>query len=409
MDLSMDREKLKALAAELAKDIKTEADLNALSRELLKLTVETALNAELTEHLGYEKHGDSKLGRGNARNGSTPKRLKGQHGDVEILTPRDREGSFEPQLVRKNQTRLTSMDDQILTLYAKGLSTREIVDTFKEMYDADVSPTLVSRVTDKVLEQITQWQSRPLDAIYPIVYLDCIVIKIRDNLRVINKSIYLALGVNLDGKKDLLGLWMSDNEGAKFWLSVLTELKSRGVQDILIACVDGLKGFPEAIAAEYPDTRIQLCIVHMVRNSLRYVSWKDYKAVTTDLKRIYQATTEDQALVELERFGQQWNATYPQISKSWTTHWVNLRTLFEYPPEIRKAIYTTNAIESLNSVIRSATKRRKLFPNDESAMKVIYLAISQAARKWTMPIQNWRLALNRFMIEFGERIQKFAH
>lgn len=409
MDLTMDREKLKALAAELAKDVKTEADLNALSRELLKLTVETALNAELTEHLGYEKHSDSKPARGNARNGTMSKRLKGQHGDVEILTPRDRDGSFEPQLVRKNQTRLTSMDDQILTLYAKGLSTREIVETFKEMYDADVSPTLISRVTDKVLEQITQWQSRPLDAIYPIVYLDCIVIKIRDNLRVINKSIYLALGVNMDGKKDLLGLWMSENEGAKFWLSVLTEIKTRGVQDILIACVDGLKGFPEAIAAEYPDTRIQLCIVHMVRNSLRYVSWKDYKAVTGDLKRIYQSTTEDHALAELDRFGQQWDATYPQISKSWTTNWVNLRTLFEYPPEIRKAIYTTNAIESLNSVIRSATKRRKLFPNDESAMKVIYLAISQAARKWTMPIQNWRLALNRFMIEFGERIQKFAH
>jgi len=409
MDLSMDREKLKALAAELAKDVKTEADLNALSRELLKLTVETALNAELTDHLGYDKHGDSKPARGNARNGSTPKRLKGQHGEVEIQTPRDRQGSFEPQLVRKNQTRLTSMDDQILTLYAKGLSTREIVETFKEMYDADVSPTLVSKVTDKVLEQITEWQARPLDSIYPIVYLDCIVIKIRDNMRVINKSIYLALGVNMDGKKDLLGLWMSENEGAKFWLSVLTELKSRGVQDILIACVDGLKGFPEAITAEYPETRIQLCIVHMVRNSLKYVSWKDYKAVTTDLKRIYQATTEDQALAELDRFGQQWDATYPQIIKSWTTHWVNLRTLFEYPPEIRKAIYTTNAIESLNSVIRSATKRRKLFPSDESARKVIYLAIAQASKKWTMPIQNWRSALNRFMIEFGERIQKFTH
>lgn len=409
MDLSMDREKLKALAAELAKDVKTEADLNALSRELFKLTVETALNAELTEHLGYEKHGDSKPARGNARNGTTPKRLKGQHGEVDILTPRDRAGSFEPQLVRKNQTRLTSMDDQILTLYAKGLSTREIVDTFKEMYDADVSPTLVSRVTEKVLEQVTQWQSRPLEAIYPIVYLDCIVIKIRDNLRVINKAIYLALGVNMDGKKDLLGLWMSENEGAKFWLSVLTELKNRGVQDILIACVDGLKGFPEAIAAEYPETRIQLCIVHMVRNSLKYVSWKDYKAVTADLKRIYQSSTEDQALAELERLGQQWNAMYPQIAKSWNTHWVNLRTLFDYPPEIRRAIYTTNAIESLNSVIRSATKRRKLFPNDDSAMKVIYLAISQAAKKWTMPIQNWRLALNRFMIEFGERIQKYAH
>jgi len=408
MDITMDRTKLKALANELAKDIKTEADLNMLSRELLKLTVETALNAELTEHLGYEKHGDSKPARGNARNGTTSKRIKGQHGEVEILTPRDRDGSFEPQLVRKNQTRLTSMDDQILTLYAKGLSTREIVETFKEMYDADVSATLISKVTDQVLQQITQWQARPLNAIDPIVYLDCIVIKIRDNLRVINKSIYLALGVNMEGKNELLGLWMSDNEGAKFWLSVLTELKNRGVQDILIACVDGLKGFPEAIAAAYPETRIQLCIVHMVRNSLKYVVWKDYKAVTADLKRIYQASTEEQALAELDRFSQQWSTNYPQIAKSWTTHWVNLGTLYEYPPEIRKAIYTTNAIESLNSAIRSATKRRKLFPSDESAMKVIYLAISQAAKKWTMPIQNWRLALNRFMIEFGERIQKYA-
>ena len=282
MDKIMDREKLKAMAKELAKDIKTEADLNALSRELLKLTVETALNAELTEHLGYEKHSDSKPGQGNTRNGTSAKKLKGQHGQVEIFTPRDREGSFEPQLLRKNQTRLTSMDDQILTLYAKGLSTREIVDAFKELYDADVSATLISRVTDRVLEQITQWQSRPLDAVYPIVYLDCIVVKIRDNLRVINKSIYLALGVNMDGKKDLLGLWMSENEGAKFWLSVLTELKNRGVQDILIACVDGLKGFPDAIAAAYPDTRIQLCIVHMVRNSLKYVSWKAHSRMKCD-------------------------------------------------------------------------------------------------------------------------------
>ena len=245
MDIVMDREKLQALARELAKDFMSEADLNILSRELLKLIVETALNAELTEHLGYEKHADTKPARGNARNGSTAKRHKGSHGEVDILTPRDRDGSFKPQLVRKNQTRLTTMDDQILTLYAKGLVTREIVQTFKEMYDADVSPTLISKVTDRVLEQITQWQSRPLD---PIVYLDCIVIKIRGNMCVINKAIYLALGVNMEGKKDLLGLWMSDNEGAKFWLSVLTELKNRGVQDILIACVDGLKGFPEAIA-----------------------------------------------------------------------------------------------------------------------------------------------------------------
>ena len=404
LDTTMDRTKLQALAQELAKDIKTEADLNALSRELLKLTVETALSAELTDHLGYEKHGNSRAARGNARNGSTPKLLKSQHGEVQIQTPRDRDGSFEPQLLRKNQTRLTQMDDQILTLYAKGLSTREIVDAFKEMYDADVSATLISKVTDRVIDQITSWQSRPLDAVYPIVYLDCIVIKIRDNMRVINKSIYLALGVNMDGHKDLLGLWMSDNEGAKFWVSVLSELKTRGVQDILIACVDGLKGFPDAIAVEYPQTRIQLCIVHMVRNSLKYVSWKDYKAVTADLKKIYQSATEDQALSELERFAQQWDGLYPQISKSWNTHWANLRTIYEYPPEIRKAIYTTNAVESLNSVIRSATKRRKVFPNDDSARKVVYLAIEQASRKWTMPIQNWKMALNRFVIEFGDRI-----
>lgn len=400
----MDRTQLKALAAELAKDIKTEADLNRLSQELMKLTVETALNAELTEHLGYEKHGDSRPALGNTRNGTSSKRLKSTHGEVEIATPRDRHGSFEPQLVRKHQARLTRMDDQILTLYAKGLSTREIVETFKEMYDADVSPALISKVTDSVLEQIVQWQARPLDAIYPVVYLDCIVIKIRDNMRVINKAIYLALGINMEGQKELLGLWMSENEGAKFWLSVLTELKNRGVQDILIACVDGLKGFPDAIAVEFPHTRIQLCIVHMVRHSLKYVSWKDYKPVTADLKRIYQSSTEEQALAELERFAQRWEGTYPQISKSWTTHWVNLRTLFEYPPEIRKVIYTTNAIESLNSVIRAATKCRKLFPTDDAALKVVYLAIEQASRKWTMPIRNWKMALNRFIIEFGDRI-----
>jgi len=400
----MDRTKLQALANELAKDIKTEADLNALSRELLKLTVETALSAELTEHLGYEKHGDSRPARGNARNGTTPKRLKSQHGDVEIETPRDREGTFEPQLLRKNQTRLTRMDDQILTLYAKGLSTREIVEAFKEMYDADVSATLISKVTDRVIEQVTAWQSRPLDTVYPIVYLDCIVLKIREGMRVINKAVYLALGVNMEGHKELLGLWLSENEGAKFWLSVLTELKNRGVKDILIACVDGLKGFPDAIAVEYPQTRVQLCIVHMVRNSLKYVSWKDYKAVTSELKQVYQASTEDQALVELERFGKAWDAQYPQITKSWTTNWANLRTLFEFPSDIRKAIYTTNAVESLNSVIRAATKRRKVFPTDESAKKVIYLAIEQAAKKWTMPIRNWKMALSRFEIEFGDRI-----
>ena len=400
----MDQERLKELAKEFAKDIKTQHDLNDFSKMLTKLTVETALNAELTEHLGYEKHQNSPEGTQNARNGTLKKKLKGSHGEIIIESPRDREGSFEPQLLPKHQSRLTQMDDQILTLYAKGLSTREIVDAFKEMYDADVSATLVSKVTERVLEQITSWQARPLDAVYPIVYLDCIVIKIRENQTVINKAIYLALGVNMDGHKDLLGLWISQNEGAKFWLSVLTELKARGVQDILIACVDGLKGFPEAIAAEFPQTRVQLCIVHMIRGSLKYVSWKDYKKVTADLREIYQATTEAQALKALEDFGVKWDSQYSQISKSWTNNWTNLRTIFDFPPEIRRAIYTTNAIESLNSVIRSATKRRKLFPNETSAMKVVYLAIMQASKKWTMSIQNWRAAMNRFEIEFGERL-----
>ena len=400
----MDQERLKELAKEFAKDIKTQHDLNDFSKMLTKLTVETALNAESTEHLGYEKHQNSPEGTQNARNGTLKKKLKGSHGEIIIESPRDREGSFEPQLLPKHQSRLTQMDDQILTLYAKGLSTREIVDAFKEMYDADVSATLVSKVTERVLEQITSWQARPLDAVYPIVYLDCIVIKIRENQTVINKAIYLALGVNMDGHKDLLGLWISQNEGAKFWLSVLTELKARGVQDILIACVDGLKGFPEAIAAEFPQTRVQLCIVHMIRGSLKYVSWKDYKKVTADLREIYQATTEAQALKALEDFGVKWDSQYSQISKSWTNNWTNLRTIFDFPPEIRRAIYTTNAIESLNSVIRSATKRRKLFPNETSAMKVVYLAIMQASKKWTMSIQNWRAAMNRFEIEFGERL-----
>lgn len=404
MDIAMNEEKLKELATELAKDIKSEKDLGALTQRLVKMTVETALNAELDDHLGYSKHDPAGRGSGNSRNGASRKRLKGQHGEVDIDAPRDRTGSFEPQFVRQGQTRLTQMDDQILALYAKGLSTRDIVDAFKEMYDADVSATLISKVTDRVIDEVIQWQSRPLDAVYPIVYLDCIVLKIRENKRVINKSMYLALGINMEGHKELLGLWLAETEGAKFWLSVMSELKNRGLKDILIACVDGLKGFPDAIQAEYPDTRIQLCIVHMVRHSLRYVSWKDYKPVTADLKAIYQSASEAEALQALERFAAAWDEQYPQIAKSWRNNWDNLITLFDYPPEIRKVIYTTNAIESLNSVVRKATKQRKLFPNDDSAMKVVYLAIQSASKNWTMPIRNWKPALNRFMIEFGDRL-----
>ncbi|EHY9861346.1 IS256 family transposase [Vibrio parahaemolyticus] len=401
----MDKKALEAFAREAAKSIKTESDLDDFRKMLTKVTVETALNAELDEHLGYQKHQSRTSS--NSRNGYSGKSIITDDGEVDIDVPRDREASFEPQLVRKHQTRFQSMDDKILSLYAKGMTTREIVATFKEMYDADVSPTLISKVTDSVLEQVIEWQSRPLDEIYPIVYLDCIVVKVRQDKQVINKAVYLALGVNMEGQKELLGMWLSETEGAKFWLNVLTELQNRGVKDILIACVDGLKGFPDAINTAFPDTQIQLCIVHMVRNSVKYVPWKDYKAVTTDLKKVYQSATEDEALLALEQFSERWDSKYPQISRSWTAHWNNLNTLFNYPEDIRRAIYTTNAIESLNSVIRKAIKKRKLFPTDESARKVIYLAIRDASKKWTMPIRNWRQALNRFMIMFEDRLTEY--
>lgn len=401
----MDRKDLEAFAREAARHMKTEKDLSDFSQMLTKVTIEAALNGELDAHLGYEKHQKSTTA--NSRNGHTTKTLKTEDGEFQLDTPRDRESSFEPQLVKKNQTRFTSMDDKILSLYAKGMTTREIVATFKEMYGADVSATLISKVTDAVIEQVIEWQSRPLDAVYPIVYLDCIVVKIRQDKQVINKAVYLALGVTMEGQKELLGLWLSENEGAKFWLGVLTELQNRGVRDILIACVDGLKGFPDAIAAVYPQTQIQLCIVHMIRNSVRYVPWKDYKAITADLKRIYQSITEEEALLALAQLGERWDDKYPQISRSWHLHWHNLRTLFQYPEDIRRAIYTTNAIESLNSVIRQAIKKRKLFPTDDSAKKVIYLAIRDAAKKWTMPIRNWKAALNHFMIVFDERLSDY--
>lgn len=404
---SKQAEKLKLLAKELALDIKTGEDLSALSAQLVKLTVEAALSAELENHLGYPPHSTLGHHSGNSRNGSSPKIVKGTHGEVLIETPRDRLGTFEPEIIRKGQTRITGMDEQILCLYAKGLSTRDIVEAFREMYGAEVSAGLVSQVTNAVIEQVKEWQARPLDEVYPIVYLDCLVLKIRQDKRVIKKSIYLALGVNLEGQKELLGMWISENEGAKFWLSILTELKNRGLEQILIACVDGLSGFPEAIEVVYPKARVQLCIIHQVRNSLKYVSWKDYKAVTADLKSIYRSATEDEALAELVKFGGKWDEKYPKIAKSWENHWLNLRTIFDFPDEIRKAIYTTNAIESLNSVIRKATKKRKIFPTDEAALKVVFLATQAAATKWTMPIQNWKQAMNRFAIEFEEQLTPY--
>ncbi|GHK36503.1 IS256 family transposase [Escherichia coli] len=374
----MDDTQLQALANELAKNLKTPEDLSQFDRLLKKISVEAALNAELTHHLGHEKN-QTKSGT-NFRNGYSTKTVTTTDGPMELRTPPDRDGSFEPQLVKKNQTRITGMDNQILALYARGMTTREITSAFKEMYDADVSPTLISKVTDAVKEQVSEWQNRPLDALYPIVYLDCIVVKVRHSGSVINKAVFLALGINTDGQKELLDMWLAENEGAKFWLNVLTELKNRGLNDILIAFVDGLKGFPEAINSVYPQTHIQLCIIHMVRNSLKFVSWKDYKAVTSGLKAVYQAPTEEAALMALDKFAGVWDEKYPQISKSWRTHWENLNTFFGYPPDIRKAIYTTNAIESLNSVIRQAIKKRKVFPTDDSVRKVIYLAIQSASK-----------------------------
>jgi len=398
--------KLVALASELAKHMKTESDISSLSQILTKLTVETALGAEMEEHLGYGHH--ERNDASNHRNGYSRKRLIGDHGEVEIDVPRDRHSRFEPQLIQKGQSRLTCFDDQIIALYSKGMSTRDIVAAFKEMYDAEVSASLVSKVTDSVIERVIEWQNRPLDDLYPIVYMDCIRVKVRQDKRVINKAVYIALGINLNGEKEVLGLWIQENEGAKFWLSVLTELKTRGVQDIFIACVDGLTGFPDAINAVFPQTKIQLCIVHMVRNSLRFVSWKERKEVAADLRSIYRSISVEEAEKELDAFAEKWDDKFPTISQMWRRHWENLITLFDYPDDIRKAIYTTNAIESLNSVVRKAIKNRKVFPTDNSAMKVVYLAIESASKKWTMPIHHWKAALNRFMIEFPDRMpEKF--
>jgi len=404
----MDHKKLQAMAEELAKDLKTPDDLSQLSAFLTKLTVEAALKGEMNHHLGYDKNASEGHHSGNSRNGSSSKTLKGSHGEIELQTPRDRNGTFDPQIVKKGQSRITGMDDQILCLYAKGMSTRDIVASFQEMYGADISAGLVSQVTNSVIEKVIEWQNRPLDAVYPIVYMDCIVLKIRQDKQVINKAIYLVLGVNIEGQKELLGMWISENEGAKFWLTVLTELQNRGVKQLLITCVDGLKGFPEAISATFPKAKIQLCIVHMVRYSMKFVPWKDYKEVTADLKLIYQSVTEEEGKLELERFTAKWDDKYPQISKSWHSNWHNLITIFSYPKSIRKVIYTTNAIESLNSVIRKSVKTRKIFPSDDAALKVIYLATESASKKWTMPIRDWKPALNRFMIEFEDELTPYV-
>ena len=397
----------KELLDELLKQVDNPEDLfgkDGLLKELTARLVERVLEAELTDHLGYEKHNPAGRNSGNNRNGHGTKTIKGDQGQLEIKVPRDRNGSFEPKLVEKRQSRMPSFDEKILSLYARGMTTREIQGHLEELYGTQISPTLISTVTDAVLDEVAQWQNRPLRALYPIVYLDALFVKVRHEGRVVKKAVYLALGINLDGEKELLGMWIAQSEGAKFWLGVLTELKNRGLQDVFICCVDGLSGFEEAIEAVYPQTIVQLCIVHMVRGSLRFVTWKDRKAVAKDLKAIYRAATVEQAELELVRFAERWDSTYPTISRSWQRHWDRIVPFLAYPPEIRKVIYTTNAIESLNRSLRKVLKTRGALPSDEALLKLLYLALGKITKKWTMPIRDWKAALNRFAIEFEGRM-----
>lgn len=391
----------------LMKDYKKPEDLigeNGLLKQLTKRILERAMQAEMTDHLGYEKNAPEGKNSGNSRNGGYKKNVTGEFGELDISVPRDRNSTFKPIILPKGESRWVGFDDKIISMYARGMTTRDIQSHLEEIYGADVSPALISQVTDAISEEVKLWQNRPLDEVYPIVYLDAIRIKVRHDGRVVNKAVYLAIGVKMDGNKEVLGMWTSENEGSKFWLQVVTELNNRGVKDIFIACVDGLKGFPSAIEAVFPRTQVQLCIVHMVRHSLNYVSWKQRKEAAADLKAIYQAPTADMAKAELETFAAKWDASHPAMAKSWRNNWDRIIPLFSYPPEIRKAIYTTNAIESLNMSLRKVTKNRGHFPSDEAMFKLLYLALRNIAKKWTMPIKDWKSALNQFTVMYEGRM-----
>jgi putative transposase len=406
--------KVEQLVSELTSQSQTLDDLNGLFRSLMKSALERMLDSEMNVHLGrtslppLHTHSNSipdPETPKNRRNGHSPKTVRGELGELTLDTPRDRLGTFAPQLIPKHQRRLTGFDEKILALYAKGLTTRDIQDIVKELYGVDVSPTLISEITADLDTEVTQWRHRRLDSLWPIVYLDGLVVHVRgDNGRVSEHTMYVAIGVNLRGKKELLGLWLGETEGAKFWLNCLMDLKNRGLNDIFIVCVDGLTGFPEAIRTAYPQTKVQLCLVHLVRAALKYVTDKDSKAVARDLKKIYQAATVLEAEQELENFAELWGEKYPTIVNQWRLKWSDIIVLFDFPAAIRKAIYTTNVIESVNSVIRKYTRNRKQYPNAESALKLVYMAIHEASKKWTMPIVGWKAALNHFAILFAERM-----
>ena len=424
MDASV-RSRAEQLASEMASQARTVEDLNGLMRLMMKSALERMLNTEMDVHLGRRPAPVAEAQslaaetppatdpvvpterRPNRRNGRSQKTVQGDQGELTITTPRDRHGTFEPQLIGKHQRRVPGFDEKILALYAKGMTTRDIQDVVRQLYGVEVSATLISEITTDLDAEATAWRTRPLDPVWPIVYFDGIVVYARGaNGRVTQHTVYVALGVNLAGHKELLGLWLGENEGAKFWLSCLTDLKNRGLRDIFVACIDGLSGFAEAIHVAYPETKVQLCLVHLVRAALRYVSTQDSKAVIADLKAIYQAATVVEAEQALGKFAQVWDAKYPTIAKTWRTKWADIITLFDYPPPIRKAIYTTNAIESVNSVIRKFTRNRKIYPNEQSALKIVYMAIHEASKKWTMPIRHWKTALNHFAILFEDRLPK---
>jgi putative transposase len=392
---------------ELIKGYEKPEDLigeTGLLKQLTKALIERAMNAELSHHLGYEKHDPAGYNSGNSRNGTSPKTVKGEFGEVVVETPRDRNGSFEPQILPKGQTRFDGFDDKIVSMYARGMTTREIQGHLQEMYGVEVSPGLISSVTDAVTDEVKVWQSRPLEPIYAIVFLDALYVKMRHEGRVENRAVYVAIGVDLEGQKEVLGLWTSANEGAKFWLAVLTELRNRGLKDVLIVCIDGLKGFPQAIESMFPHARIQLCIVHLVRASLNYVNWKERKHVAADLKAIYRAATEAQAEQELTEFIARWGNKYQAIGKLWKDNWERVIPFFDFPPEVRRVIYTTNAVESLHMSLRKIIKTRGSFPSEEAALKLLYLALRNASAKWEA-LQYWKQALNHFQMLWGDRIQ----
>jgi putative transposase len=394
------------LVDELLAGARTEEEIvgpGGLLSQLTKRLVERAMEVELTDHLGYERHLEPPGGTGNTRNGSTPKTLVTEHGPVPIDTPRDRDGSFEPKIVRKRQRRFEGFDEKILALYSRGLSTRDIEAHLRDIYGVSVGRDLMSRVTDAVMDDVRAWQQRPLDDVYPVIFLDALVLKIREGGSVQRRACYLALGVAIDGERDVLGIWFQETEGAKFWMQVLSELKQRGVRDILICCVDGLKGFPEAIEAIFPDTTVQTCIVHLIRHSLKYVPRREYDKVARDLKPIYTAVDADAAQVELERFDEKWGQRFPVITQAWLNSWEHVTPFLAFPPEVRRVIYTTNAIEALNRQLRKAIKTKGHFPNEEAARKLIYLAITNAVPQWTRT-RNWTTALLAFKIHFGDRL-----